>query len=159
MAVQVQVELVICVGNSRDSTALPRGKQALLSRSRTSVQAAAATRSPLRHTQAQAAVPPSHPVPLSSDSESGSMNVDLVQSTVDGSQRMPSDSFPGFALLAKAGAVTAGDIGASDSHDRNSGRSAEPLLFPPVPSQEAVLKPPTSSGDTSLTLLECSSML
>ena len=158
MAVQVQVKLDICSGNSRDSTALPRGKQALLSRGRTSAEAAA-TGPSLCHTQAQAAVPPSHPVPLSSDSRSGSMNVDSVQSTVDGSQRMPSDSFPGFALLAKPGAVIAGDLGASDIHDRSSGGSAEPLLFPPVPSQEAVLKPPTSSGDTSLTLLECFSML
>ena len=160
MAVQVQGEVDVCSGNSSDSTALPRSTLALPSRGRTSAHADAAAELPSRHTQPQAVVPPSHPMPLSSDPGSGSMNVDTVQHKVTKSGNVPSDSFPGFALLAaKAGAVTAGDLGASDSHDSVSGGSAEPLLFPPVPSQEAVLRPPTSSGDTPFMLLDHHSML
>ncbi len=157
---QVQVDVDMCSGNSSDSTALPRGRQALPSRGRISAQAAAPAGLPSRHTQAQAVVPQSHPMPLSSDPGSGSMNVDTVQRTVTESGNVPSDSFPGFALLAaKQGVATAGDPQASDRHDSVSGGNAEPLLFPPVPSQEAVLRPPTSSGDTSLMLLDHFSML
>ncbi len=157
---QVQIDADMCSGNSSDSTALPRAKQALLSTGRTSAQAAAPAGLPSRHTQPQAVVPPSHPMPLSSDPGSGSIDVNMVQCEVATSGTVSSDSFPGFALLAaKAGAVTAGDLGASGSRDSVSGRSAEPLLFPPVPSQEAVLRPPTSSGDTSLMLLDQISML
>ncbi len=83
------------------------------------------------------------------------MNVDTVQCTVVVSGNGPSDSFPGFALLAaELVAVTAGDPQASDSHDSDSIGNADSLLFPPVPSQEAVLKLPTLSGDTSLLLLD-----
>ncbi len=88
------------------------------------------------------------------------MNVDTVQRTVDGSGNVPSDSFPGFALVAaKQGPITAGDPQASDSPDSVSGGSAELLLFPPVPTQEVVLRPPTSSGDTSSMLPDHFSML
>jgi hypothetical protein len=154
MDVQVQVDVDMCSGNSSDST-LPRGKHILPSRGRTSAQAAAAAGTPSRHTQAQAVVPPSHPLPLLSDPGSGSMNVDTVQCTATKFGNVPSDSFPGFALLAaKPGAETAGDLGAADSNDSVSGGNADSLLFPPVPSQEAVLRPPTSSGDTSLMLLD-----
>ncbi|KAL0037427.1 hypothetical protein WJX79_007485 [Trebouxia sp. C0005] len=76
-----------------------------------------------------------------------------VQVDVDRSGNVPSDSFPGFALLAaKTGAVAAGDLRASDRHDSVSGGNADSLLFLPVPSQEAVLRPPTytSSGNAQL---------
>ncbi|DBA82764.1 TPA: hypothetical protein ACH3X1_006992 [Trebouxia sp. C0004] len=147
----VQVDIDVCSGNSSDSTALPKGKQALPSRGRTSAEAAAAAGLPSRHTQVQAVMPPSHPLPLSSDPRSGSMNADVMRRTVVGSGNVPSDSFPGFALVAaKPGAVTAGDPQASDSHDSVSGGSAEPLLFPPVPSQETVLRLPTSPGNAQL---------
>lgn len=162
MAVQVQVDVDRCSGHCSDSTALPRGKQALPSGGRTSAQAAAAAAMPSRHTQAQADVPPSHPMPLSSDPGSGSLNVDTTQRKVARSGNVPSDSFPGFALLAaKTGAVAAGDLRASDRHDSVSGGNADSLLFLPVPSQEAVLRPPTytSSGDTSLMLLDPCSKL
>lgn len=156
----VQADLEMSCGNSSDSTALPRGKQALPSRDRTSAKPSAAAGLPSRHTQVQAIMPPSHPLPLSSDPGSGSMNVGTVQRTVDGSGNVPSDSFPGFALVAaKQGPITAGDPQASDSPDSVSGGSAELLLFPPVPTQEVVLRPPTSSGDTSSMLPDHFSML
>ena len=88
------------------------------------------------------------------------MNVDTVQCTVAGFGSVPSDSFPGFALLAaKPGAVKAGDLQASDSRDSVSSGNADSLLFPLVPSQEAVFRLPTSSADTSLMLLDQISML
>ncbi len=158
---QAQVDEDMCSGNSSDTTALPTSKQALPSRGRISAQAAAAAAGlPSRHTQAQSVMSPSHPLPLSSYPGSGSINVDMVQCTVTEPGTLPSDSFPGFALLAaRPGAVTAGDLRASNSLDSVSGGNADSLLFPPVPSQEAVLRPPTSLGDTSLMLLDQSSML
>ncbi|KAL0052980.1 hypothetical protein WJX82_010854 [Trebouxia sp. C0006] len=146
-----QVDEDMCSGNSSDTTALPTSKQALPSRGRISAQAAAAAAAaglPSRHTQAQSVMSPSHPLPLSSHPGSGSINVDMVQCTVTEPGTVPSDSFPGFALLAaRPGAVTAGDLRASNSLDTVSGGNADSLLFPPVPSQEAVLRPPTSLGN------------
>ena len=56
-----------------------------------------------------------------------------------------SEGFPGFALLASQKGATVGEVVRAQV-SRPGGR-LEPLLFPPAPSQEPVVKPLASSGD------------
>ena len=121
--------------DSSVSTAVPRHKADIASKGRSPSL-------PSRHKASAAVVPPSqNPLPPEKDS------IHVIRHPPHSPGSTPSNSFPGFAqLAAKQSADAAREMQASKN---GPGKHFNTLLFPPVPSQEPVLRPPASSGEES----------
>ncbi len=133
---------------------MPQGKQATASGGILPEQPTTSASLPLLKEPAAAHAPmsPAQQPPASSHRErhSSQINARLQPASLPGSTL--SGGFPGFAVLASQQASAATEAAkmkpeASQGQASSSGGEPKPLLFPPAPSQEPMMKPSVSTGD------------